>query len=551
MQKALNLFNAALVTPTYYVFFTSATIVTSAILFQGFKGTPIGITTVIMGFLQICAGVILLQLSKSAKDVPDAAVFKGDLDQMREVAEQEQPESEPKADAIRGTAAIIRRLSVSRQKMEHEEARRLREDKTKDQLEPLRENEVAEWDGLRRRKTVIGNGEFGGPVRRKTIHPPLGMSHFPEQRQDEDPEREAQEGHGFFEGLRDRAQSVLHPHQQRNTTSDFGDPRSPIHPMALTEINVQGSKADTPILPYGPGSFEEAQEHIYGLPPRLQGGRNESGTRSPRSKPLPDHPQDQSPALAGYKDSLAPERPEHSTRRQFSFTNVFHRSSRTFDRPPTSDPNHASTAAHRPTSRAGLGPRSGSSTSHEQKKAMKTATEEERLGLVKGDSHAALLREEQSPPRPAHLHSSFFASEAFFSLDLKPSDYIPEDDEDDDWQMMNPRSGRSPQSPPRPLPQHEQSQYHQPPSPPQRTIGQSRAALDPSQTSTMNRATNLPPATYRTPEFTSTTDGGAVERTVSPENYEETKRRFVQQRARDRGPNNDGGGGAGGANAFI
>ena len=61
-----------------------------------------------MGFLQICAGVILLQLSKSAKDVPDAAVFKGDLDQVREVAEQEQPETEPKADAIRGTAAIIR-----------------------------------------------------------------------------------------------------------------------------------------------------------------------------------------------------------------------------------------------------------------------------------------------------------------------------------------------------------------------------------------------------------------------------------------------------------
>jgi hypothetical protein len=46
LQKALNLFNAALVTPTYYVFFTSATIITSAILFQGFKGTPLQIVTV-------------------------------------------------------------------------------------------------------------------------------------------------------------------------------------------------------------------------------------------------------------------------------------------------------------------------------------------------------------------------------------------------------------------------------------------------------------------------------------------------------------------------
>ena len=500
-----------------------------------------------MGFLQICAGVVLLQLSKSAKDVPDAAVFKGDLDQVREVAEQEQPETEPKADAIRGAAAIIRRFSLSRQKMEQEEARRLREDKMKDQLEPLRENEVVEWDGLRRRKTVIGNAEFGGPVRRKTLHPPLGMSHFPDQEQNEDPEREVRENHGFFEGLRDRAHSVL----QRNTTSDFGDPRSPIHPMALTEINVQGSKADTPILPYGPGSFEEAQEHIYGLPPGIQGSRNQSGTHSPRSKPLPNHPSDQSPAIGGpKKDSLAPERSEHSTRRQFSFSNVFHRHSKTTDRPSSSDPNHGSTAEYRPKSRAGLGSRNASSTSHEQKRAMKSATEEERLGLVKGDSHAALLQEEHSPPRPTHSQSSSSASESFLPYDLKPSDDV-EDDEDDDWQMMNPRSGHPSQSPPRRLLQHEELQqpFHYPPSPPRRIVGQGRAPLDPSQTSTMNPATNLPPATNRALEHTSRTEGTPMARTASPEGYEESKRRFVQQRARGRGPNNDDGGGVGSTGA--
>jgi hypothetical protein len=58
-----------------------------------------------MGFLTICSGVVLLQLSKSAKDVPDTAVFSGDLDQIHTIAEQEQPETEPKADAIRGPAA--------------------------------------------------------------------------------------------------------------------------------------------------------------------------------------------------------------------------------------------------------------------------------------------------------------------------------------------------------------------------------------------------------------------------------------------------------------
>ncbi|KAF9573941.1 hypothetical protein EC968_007769 [Mortierella alpina] len=66
LNKSLNLFNTAVVTPVYYVFFTSATLVASVILFQGFKASGTSIMTVVMGFLVICAGVILLQTSKSA-----------------------------------------------------------------------------------------------------------------------------------------------------------------------------------------------------------------------------------------------------------------------------------------------------------------------------------------------------------------------------------------------------------------------------------------------------------------------------------------------------
>ncbi|KAL4785190.1 magnesium transporter NIPA-domain-containing protein [Aspergillus varians] len=177
LNKALNLFNAALVTPTYYVLFTSSTIISSAVLFRGFKGSGMQIATVILGFLQICAGVVLLQLSKSAKDVPDAAIFKGDLDQIREVATQEEPESEPKADAIRGTAAIIRRLSTPRRNVEAEEARRYFRERNEDHTKPPADNEIIEWDGLRRRKTVIGEK----PERSaSTPLPPLGMSRFPD-----------------------------------------------------------------------------------------------------------------------------------------------------------------------------------------------------------------------------------------------------------------------------------------------------------------------------------------------------------------------------------
>lgn len=66
LNKALNLFNTAMVTPVYYVFFTSATLVASVILFQGFSASPLSIMTVVLGFVVICAGVVLLQTSKAA-----------------------------------------------------------------------------------------------------------------------------------------------------------------------------------------------------------------------------------------------------------------------------------------------------------------------------------------------------------------------------------------------------------------------------------------------------------------------------------------------------
>ena len=421
LNKALNLFNAALVTPTYYVFFTSATIVTSAILFQGFKGTAVTIVTVIMGFLVICSGVVLLQMSKSAKDVPDAAVFKGDLDQVREIAEQEQSETEPKADAIRGAAAIIRRMSQSRQKMEHEEARRLRQETLQDHLEPLKEGETVEWDGLRRRKTVLA-GPGTPSVKRKTIHPPLGMSHFPEDGDEQDEERG---GHGLFENLRHRTASVLHRDRHdrghANTDPGPGTLHSPVHPMALTEIKVHPTKVETPILPGGPGSFEEAQEHIYGLPRGLR-----KDQPSPRSKPLPAKP--------STPNSL---RAPQEARRQFSFTNILHRHSRT---PVDSD----STTPGRP----GV----SRNESHEQKRAMKGATEEERIGLVKGDSYSQLLATsspEHKPMEQAQLSRTYSQASSVVSIDDEKYPYHhPSRDlnhssgsisnEDDEWQNPSP-----------------------------------------------------------------------------------------------------------------
>jgi drug/metabolite transporter (DMT)-like permease len=362
LNKALNLFNAALVTPTYYVFFTSATIVTSAVLFRGFKGTASTISTVIMGFLQICAGVILLQLSKSAKDVPDAAVFSGDIDQVRTIAEQEEPEYEPRADTIRGGASILRSLSRNRTEKQVMEAKRIHEE----HMQPIGENEQVEWDGLRRRRTVLDPDRVPTVVRRNTLHPPLGMSHFPSH---DDSASEDDDIHpGFFTRLRARS---------RGKSNASG------HSVGLTTLPVPPPKDTPPSSASGP--------HIYGLPADLR--NQETSYKAPHPAihwgHTPSPPTQERPKS---KDGLkAPRPPPHTAKRQFSFQNVFGR-------------NRAESTGDRPTSRHS---RKGS----REKVPTDGATEEERLGLVKGDSsvHLAVPRE-ASPPGYSDTEDGYISS---------------------------------------------------------------------------------------------------------------------------------------------
>ncbi|KAF8590875.1 DUF803-domain-containing protein [Ramaria rubella] len=64
LNMALARFNTAMVTPTYYVIFTGFTLVTTVVLYQGLKASAVQILTVVMGFLVICAGITILQMSK-------------------------------------------------------------------------------------------------------------------------------------------------------------------------------------------------------------------------------------------------------------------------------------------------------------------------------------------------------------------------------------------------------------------------------------------------------------------------------------------------------
>ncbi|KAI8332302.1 magnesium transporter NIPA-domain-containing protein [Chlamydoabsidia padenii] len=65
LNKALNIFNTALVTPTYYVIFTTLTIVSATVFYRGFEASGTDVTTCVFGFLIICSGVALLHHSRS------------------------------------------------------------------------------------------------------------------------------------------------------------------------------------------------------------------------------------------------------------------------------------------------------------------------------------------------------------------------------------------------------------------------------------------------------------------------------------------------------
>ncbi|KAI8956555.1 DUF803-domain-containing protein [Daldinia sp. FL1419] len=388
LNKALNLYNAAMVTPTYYVYFTSTTMITSAVLFQGFKGTAMQIVTVVMGFLTICAGVVLLQLSKSAKDVPDSAVFAGDLDQIHTIAEQEQPETEPKADAIRGTAAIVRRISFARQKMEEEEFRRLREEKEMERLAPVSEDgsQLYEWDGLRRRRTTFGSYRSRATTSPSIVttpaHPPLGRSRFFTEEELAE-ERSRQMSPGMLSSIagtiRSRARSVLVPGHPEYP-QDAHDPRiqSPMHPVQLTDIAVPGQKYQNEASPYG-----ISQGHIYGLPDSLR-KTEYGGAVSIASGSTGRHIQFmEAPRPNTSVSSLAPPTPPPhgevpTARRQFSFQNVFRRHQA------DSAQEQALPSPRNTSSRHGMGSRGYS----DRQVQTNNASEEERLGLVKGDSNS-------------------------------------------------------------------------------------------------------------------------------------------------------------------
>jgi hypothetical protein len=436
----LNLYNAALVTPTYYVYFTSATIVSDAILYRGFKGSPIQIITVVLGFLQICSGVVLLQLSKSAKDVPDTAVFSGDIDQVRTIAEQEEPEYEPRADTMRGTAALIRSMSQVRHKRETMDVARIKEE----HMTPIGEGEEVEWDGLRRRRTMSSprTPSMRQGSKRKSVHPPLGMSHFPEDEGEEDPDNgmhpgfwshfrrkpvgESTESGSVQLGPVSNSGSVTmhedHPRTADGTVSVNSSHSSHIFGLPVA-LRRPSRISESPPLPPPHQQLETLQDTAYHgaagttLPTRIQSHHvqwsepnapaqnrsrvntigSESDVTGPFIPAAPPH--------ISLEDIPRDER-DAATRRQFSFSSIFNRSgSRDGTRSgpsgdsPTIGPGILGglRSASSPSRAQGAQPLNRSGLSFARRVGQVSGTEEERAGLVRGDASMPSPPQYESP----------------------------------------------------------------------------------------------------------------------------------------------------------
>ena len=114
-----------MVVPVYFCYFSSATLTTSFILYQGLHASVITLITMVLGFFVICLGITLLQLSKvdpttfSKMDRKSTMLFQASKHQTEEAEKGEVTAMEdPGMDALRGgfgaVGSIIRARTVSR-----------------------------------------------------------------------------------------------------------------------------------------------------------------------------------------------------------------------------------------------------------------------------------------------------------------------------------------------------------------------------------------------------------------------------------------------------
>ena len=238
-------------------------------------------------------------------------------------------------------------------------------------MEPIDENDTVYFDGLRRRKTVLAPDGHRPIQQTKTSHPPLGLTHFPEDHNsDSDSDNDVHPG--FLPRFR---------RSKKRSRQSSGD-----HQLADMKPEDQTVKSQSTFSTTASG--DSGREHVYGLPAELKAPSHDidtsykGGTAIHWTTSIDEREKER---------TLAPPTPpphgrsaQGGGKRNFSFQNVFHRNKH--------DESAHEESSLRPLSRGALSfsSRKSSSSGH-RPNSRNNASEEERLGLVTGAGYVAVV----------------------------------------------------------------------------------------------------------------------------------------------------------------
>lgn len=245
------------------------------------------------------------------------------------------------------------------------------------------------------RSRAITTASSSVPPPQTWQHLPLGMSRFPDV-EDLESERDNASSPGFLSSIagtiRSRTRSVLpgHPDFHPQSNIDGRIPNSPPQ-VQLSEITVPPQKYRRD------ESYSRSREHVFGLPAGLEktaytgAAGHLSSDSSERHVQIVDLPPPPKSSGSLAPPTPPPHRDNSMARRQFSFQNVFrrhHPESQQQEQQQDQHHQHQRHLSSTSTATARHGLRSRGYSDRQVPRGDNSATEEERLGLVKGDSQS-------------------------------------------------------------------------------------------------------------------------------------------------------------------
>lgn len=286
LNKALALFNTAMVTPTYYVIFSFCSMVTTVVLFKGLKASASQIITIVMAFLVICVGITILQMSKvdptEFKNLDRRSTILLQAARKRTEAVEEKSVTsaeDPGIDALRGSFGTIG--SIIRARSAHRISQSSRNSIQSSRFAASGQHPDVERGGA----TAASTNHYGAMRRHQLFDPPvprldavdadsISMASQPSMRKPAIKFGEQDVVHSYHRGT--AGKDDLATHERRiapHSSSPLASPRSFEQPSLSSPVDAQEDplrqhSSPTNAKP-GPSRYDPAIEGLRTAPPRI------------------------------------------------------------------------------------------------------------------------------------------------------------------------------------------------------------------------------------------------------------------------------------------